>query len=135
MEIKKKSLLNSLLYILTLCFISCHKLFESLYFQVLSKYNVSHAGIPAGGLKTLCPNVVDLDLSSNLLDNWLDALNIMAGLPHLKFVNLSSNILHDPGVRTKIFRGYLNFVCIRHTFLHNILRSNWGCVLYRKPEI
>ncbi|KAJ8321608.1 hypothetical protein KUTeg_000079 [Tegillarca granosa] len=60
---------------------------------VLSCKGVSCAGLPHGGLSSLCPNVVDLDLSSNLLDDWEESLTIMSQLPCLKFVNLSRNIL------------------------------------------
>ncbi|XP_074657207.1 tubulin-specific chaperone cofactor E-like protein [Tubulanus polymorphus] len=58
---------------------------------VLNQCSVSHAGIPPEGLASLCPNVIDLDLSNNLIESWKDVIPIMSELPHLKFVNLSKN--------------------------------------------
>ncbi|XP_060066843.1 tubulin-specific chaperone cofactor E-like protein [Ylistrum balloti] len=60
---------------------------------VLCDRYVSMAGIPSTGLRSLCPNVNELDLSGNLLDDWSEVLNIMSHLPFLKFVNLSRNQL------------------------------------------
>ncbi|GAB1610893.1 tubulin-specific chaperone cofactor E-like protein [Argonauta hians] len=58
---------------------------------VLSEYEIDHAGIPRRGLTTLCPNVIDLDLSTNLLSCWSQILPVITQLPCLKFVNLSHN--------------------------------------------
>ncbi|XP_033726692.1 tubulin-specific chaperone cofactor E-like protein [Pecten maximus] len=58
---------------------------------VLCDRHVSMAGIPSDGLRSLCPNVNDLDLSGNLLDDWGEVLTIMSNLPFLKFVNFSRN--------------------------------------------
>ncbi|XP_071110909.1 tubulin-specific chaperone cofactor E-like protein [Haliotis cracherodii] len=60
---------------------------------VLDRHNISHAGLPQEGLTSICPNVVDLDLACNNIDNWSEILQIISKLPKLKFVNLSGNKL------------------------------------------
>ncbi|XP_062607599.1 tubulin-specific chaperone cofactor E-like protein [Saccostrea cucullata] len=62
---------------------------------VLTNSAVGHAGLPNEGLSTLCPNVVDLDLSSNALTDWKDMLTILSNLQCLKFVNLARNLLQN----------------------------------------
>nr|XP_022300370.1 tubulin-specific chaperone cofactor E-like protein [Crassostrea virginica]XP_022300380.1 tubulin-specific chaperone cofactor E-like protein [Crassostrea virginica] len=62
---------------------------------VLTNSSVGHAGVPTEGLSTLCPNVVDLDLSSNDLTDWKDMLTILSNLQCLKFVNLARNKLEN----------------------------------------
>ena len=59
--------------------------------QVLSNRRVSTGGLPDTGLRMLCPNVTDLDLSSNLLESWAELLPLLSELHHLKFLNLSRN--------------------------------------------
>ena len=58
---------------------------------MLSNRRVSTGGLPDTGLRTLCPNVTDLDLSSNLLESWAELLPLLSELHHLKFLNLSRN--------------------------------------------
>ncbi|XP_046574618.1 uncharacterized protein LOC124282631 [Haliotis rubra] len=60
---------------------------------VLDRQNISHAGLPQEGLTSICPNVVDLDLACNNIDNWPEILQIISKLPKLKFLNLSGNKL------------------------------------------
>ncbi|XP_070533858.1 tubulin-specific chaperone cofactor E-like protein isoform X2 [Ptychodera flava] len=62
---------------------------------VLDNCEITHAGLPGNGLKMLCPNVVDLDLSKNNIIQWSEVLPIMFQLPFLKFVNLSFNKLKN----------------------------------------
>lgn len=62
---------------------------------VLSNCGVSTAGLPSEGLESLCPNVVDLDLSGNCLTEWSEVLDILSQLPCLKFVNIAKNSLGD----------------------------------------
>lgn len=62
---------------------------------VLNNSCVGHAGVPNEGLSSLCPNVVDLDLSSNDLTDWKDMLTILSNLQCLKFVNLARNKLQN----------------------------------------
>lgn len=64
---------------------------------VLNNFNIHRAGIPKGGLVTVCPNVVDLDLANNMIDSWEEAFTLMSELHHLKFVNFSKNKLNDSG--------------------------------------
>lgn len=68
------------------------------FHQVLTNSSVGHAGVPTEGLSTLCPNVVDLDLSSNDLTDWKDMLTILSNLQCLKFVNLARNKLENKQV-------------------------------------
>lgn len=58
---------------------------------VLSNRRVSTGGLPDNGLACLCPNVTDLDLSSNLFESWAELLPLLSQLAHLKFLNLSRN--------------------------------------------
>ncbi|KAK7091786.1 uncharacterized protein [Littorina saxatilis] len=58
---------------------------------VLSNRRVSTGGLPENGLVSVCPNVTDLDLSSNLFESWAELLPLLSQLQHLKFVNLSRN--------------------------------------------
>ena len=64
-----------------------------LSFQVLNDSNISQAGLPEGGLEFLCPNVVDLDLSTNRIKSWYEVTTLFGQLPHLKYVNLARNPL------------------------------------------
>lgn len=59
---------------------------------------ITHAGIPSGGLTSLCPNVTDLDLSRNQIGSWDEVMCILRSLDKLQFVNLSGNRLQDPKV-------------------------------------
>ena len=65
--------------------------YDSLFFQCLSNNKISLAGVESSGLADLCPNVVDLDLSGNLLESWEEVLPIISQLQSLKFVNLARN--------------------------------------------
>ncbi|ESO85331.1 hypothetical protein LOTGIDRAFT_235828 [Lottia gigantea] len=58
---------------------------------VLCNSNLTYAGIPREGLASLCPNVIDLDISGNNLTSWKEILPIFQQLTHLKFVNLGGN--------------------------------------------
>ncbi|XP_052086247.1 uncharacterized protein LOC127723596 [Mytilus californianus] len=62
---------------------------------ILNNSGVWKAGLPHEGLKSLCPNVVDLDLSDNYLHDWSDVLELLTQLPCLKFVNIARNPLKD----------------------------------------
>ncbi|GFO38490.1 tubulin-specific chaperone cofactor e-like protein [Plakobranchus ocellatus] len=63
---------------------------------VLNEMDVTRAEIPRDGLTSLCPNVVDLDLANNLLENWHELLAILGHLPRVKYVNVSGNKLRLP---------------------------------------
>lgn len=93
---------------------------------VLSQYAIDHAGLPLQGLSSLCPNVVDLDLSSNTLEDWAEVLPLIAQLPSLKFVNLSHNKL-------KNYNNYVqNWLLPLPTIENLVLNStntNWEDVL------
>ncbi|ESO85333.1 hypothetical protein LOTGIDRAFT_167913 [Lottia gigantea] len=53
---------------------------------VLCNSNLTYAGIPREGLASLCPNVIDLDISGNNLTSWKEILPIFQQLTHLKFI-------------------------------------------------
>ena len=74
-------------------------LFSVLMVQVLDHQDITHAGVPPQGLCSLCPAVVDLDLSNNLIDNWGEVLILMEHLPHMKFLNIARNPLKNKEVR------------------------------------
>ena len=81
---------------------------------MLSNRRVSTGGLPEEGLSTLCPNITDLDLSSNLLESWADLLPLLSQLSHLKFLNLSRNHI----TRHKV--SFLGF------FLRTKKLGSWG---------
>ncbi|XP_005099742.1 uncharacterized protein LOC101852479 [Aplysia californica] len=60
---------------------------------VLNEMSLAKAGIPQQGLTSLCPNVVDLDLASNMFEHWSELLTILSHLPRVKYVNVSRNSL------------------------------------------
>ncbi|KAK6166956.1 hypothetical protein SNE40_023550 [Patella caerulea] len=60
----------------------------------LSAIGLVCAGLPSGGLESLCPNIVDLDISWNNLDAWNKILPILYQLPYLQYVNLTGNQIH-----------------------------------------
>ncbi|KAK6188815.1 hypothetical protein SNE40_004914 [Patella caerulea] len=61
----------------------------------LSSIGLVCAGLPHGGLESLCPNIVDLDISWNNLDTWNKILPILYQLPYLQYVNLTGNQIHS----------------------------------------
>lgn len=53
----------------------------------LSAYNVSGPGEP-GEIKRVCPNIIDLDLSNNLMTSWITIAKIVEQLKNLKSLML-----------------------------------------------
>ena len=49
------------------------------------------AGVESSSLIDLCPNVVDLDLSGNLLESWEEILPVISQLRQLNYLNLARN--------------------------------------------
>lgn len=102
---------------------------------VLSQYAIDHAGLPSQGLGSLCPNVVDLDLSSNTLDDWADVLPILAQLPSLKFVNLSHNKLQNHNNFVQNWRLPLSTI---ENIVLNSTNTNWEdalCLAQHLPAL
>ncbi|XP_066283530.1 tubulin-specific chaperone cofactor E-like protein [Branchiostoma lanceolatum] len=62
---------------------------------VLDHGRITYAGIPPGGLADLCPNITDLDVSNNHLASWRDVLSVLSGLPKVKSVSFSFNLLQN----------------------------------------
>lgn len=77
------------------------------------------AGLPNEGLKSLCPNVVDLDLSDNLLGDWGEILSILEQLPCLKFVSIARNVLNDKNVSQRCYK----YTTVKINFNFSILYS------------
>ncbi|WAR30972.1 TBCEL-like protein [Mya arenaria] len=59
--------------------------------QCLSECGIRTSGLEAQSLKSLCPNVVDLDLAGNLIESWAEILPVLSELENLKFLNLARN--------------------------------------------
>ncbi|XP_052790849.1 tubulin-specific chaperone cofactor E-like protein [Mya arenaria] len=57
----------------------------------LSECGIRTSGLEAQSLKSLCPNVVDLDLAGNLIESWAEILPVLSELENLKFLNLARN--------------------------------------------
>ena len=72
-----------------------------IFLQILNDTGMCKAGLPHDGLRSLCPNVVDLDISNNYLSNWSEVLNILSQLPCLKYVNVARNPLESKSVSFK----------------------------------
>lgn len=67
--------------------------FDTLTVVGLREHRISNAGDP-GQLEKMCSNIVDLDLSRNLLKSWLNVYDITSQLPKLKFLDVSENRLN-----------------------------------------
>lgn len=97
-------------------FVSCchivHGKLEVYFFQVLNNTCVSHAGLPRDGLMTLCPNVVDLDISGNFFNSWEEIFPILSQLPKLQFLNLSRNRIQDTQVFILLSTIYIIIIAL-----------------------
>ncbi|XP_018423093.1 PREDICTED: tubulin-specific chaperone cofactor E-like protein isoform X2 [Nanorana parkeri] len=60
---------------------------------VLNGCGISHAG-EENEIAAFCSHVSELDLSGNQLDSWQEVSKIVSNVPHLQFLNLSSNPLY-----------------------------------------
>ncbi|XP_045199636.2 tubulin-specific chaperone cofactor E-like protein isoform X2 [Mercenaria mercenaria] len=59
----------------------------------LSGSNIRRSGLEKESIKSLCPNVVDLDISGNFLDSWNEILPLIQQLKSLKFLNIARNMI------------------------------------------
>lgn len=84
---------------------------------VLNNRRVSTGGVPPTGLAALCPNVTDLDLSSNLLESWAELLPILSQLPNLTFLNLSRN--HLTRHKEELFRWGSSLLRLENVVLNS----------------
>ncbi|KAL5014834.1 hypothetical protein ScPMuIL_009104 [Solemya velum] len=84
---------------------------------VLSNSCVGHAGLPRDGLVTLCPNVVDLDISGNFLNSWNEIFPILSELPKLKFLNLSRNKIQDTQISCEKWQQWHD--CVENLVLND----------------
>ncbi|KAJ8020207.1 Tubulin-specific chaperone cofactor E-like protein [Holothuria leucospilota] len=58
---------------------------------VLSGLQIGAVHVTPESMRSLCPNVIDLDLSENLLNSWGHVMQLISSLPRLKFLNLAGN--------------------------------------------
>ncbi|XP_022905400.1 tubulin-specific chaperone E [Onthophagus taurus] len=49
-----------------------------------------------GSIRALCPNIIELDISKNLIKSWLTIFDICSQLDNLEWLNVSENILEFP---------------------------------------
>ncbi|XP_014259929.1 tubulin-specific chaperone E [Cimex lectularius] len=71
--------------------------YETLTIIGVREHRVNSAGEP-GELAKLCPLVVELDLSRNLINSWQGISEITSQLPYLKFMDVSENRLFYNGL-------------------------------------
>ncbi|XP_060592843.1 tubulin-specific chaperone cofactor E-like protein [Ruditapes philippinarum] len=57
----------------------------------VSNSNIRTSASQGQSIRSLCPNVVDLDISGNLLDSWSEILPLIQELQNLKFLNIARN--------------------------------------------
>uniref|UniRef100_A0A3Q3WNK9 Tubulin folding cofactor E-like a n=1 Tax=Mola mola TaxID=94237 RepID=A0A3Q3WNK9_MOLML len=80
---------------------------------------LDHCGITKAGdgsyIAAFCAHVVELDLSSNQLNDWVEICTIVSNVPHLDFLNVSMNPLSrvelEPSM-ADVFSGVRKLVLI-----------------------
>uniref|UniRef100_A0A8C5PR82 Tubulin folding cofactor E like n=1 Tax=Leptobrachium leishanense TaxID=445787 RepID=A0A8C5PR82_9ANUR len=100
---------------------------------VLCGCGISCAG-EESEIAAFCSHVSELDLSDNRLDDWLEVSKIVSNVPHLKFLNLSSNPLHLSVLEP---RSAITFSGIHKLVLNNC-KASWETVhtlLLELPEL
>ncbi|XP_051966198.1 tubulin-specific chaperone cofactor E-like protein [Xyrauchen texanus] len=90
---------------------------------VLNGCGISHAG-DEGEIAAFCAHVVELDLSHNKLQDWHEISKIVSNIPHLEFLNLSSNQLSDAVLDPDCAK---DFSSIRRLVLNNT-QVSWNTV-------
>ncbi|XP_016149442.1 tubulin-specific chaperone cofactor E-like protein [Sinocyclocheilus grahami] len=90
---------------------------------VLNGSGISHAG-EEGEIAAFCTHVIELDLSHNKLQDWLEISKIVSNIPNLEFLNLSSNQLSDAVLEPDCAKA---FSSIRRLVLNNT-QVSWDTV-------
>ncbi|XP_069698305.1 tubulin-specific chaperone E [Periplaneta americana] len=98
--------------------------FEELLVVCLREYYVNGPGKP-GELLKLCPNLKELDLSRNLIQNWHSVADIACQLRHLRVLNISENQLDIPLQATEL-QG--SFQALEHLIMAGMDYS-WSQIL------
>ncbi|KAH3793806.1 hypothetical protein DPMN_147328 [Dreissena polymorpha] len=57
----------------------------------LSDHGIRRSGVDSQDIRSLCPNIVDLDLTGNFIESWAEILLVVSQLHSLKFLNLTRN--------------------------------------------
>ncbi|CAG8483594.1 9173_t:CDS:10 [Acaulospora colombiana] len=94
----------------------------------LSFERISSAGNP-GEIEALCPNIIDLNLSKNLLSNWETVASICRQLKNLEILRLNYNrfqILKGPPNFSEVFLN-LKSLSLNHT------RITWDQIELLEP--
>uniref|UniRef100_A0A8D0H661 Tubulin-specific chaperone cofactor E-like protein n=1 Tax=Sphenodon punctatus TaxID=8508 RepID=A0A8D0H661_SPHPU len=90
---------------------------------VLNSCGITCAG-DENEIAAFCAHVSELDLSDNKLDNWHEVSKIVSNVPHLEFLNLSSNPL-NLSVLERTCAG--SFAGVRKLVLNNS-KASWQTV-------
>uniref|UniRef100_K7G0A4 Tubulin folding cofactor E like n=1 Tax=Pelodiscus sinensis TaxID=13735 RepID=K7G0A4_PELSI len=90
---------------------------------VLNSCGITCAG-EENEIAAFCAHVSELDLSDNKLDNWHEVSKIVSNVPHLEFLNLSSNPL-NLSVLERTCAG--SFAGVRKLVLNNS-KASWETV-------
>ncbi|XP_059141817.1 tubulin-specific chaperone E-like isoform X2 [Physella acuta] len=84
-----------------------------------------YSGGPPGELGKTCPNITDLDISTNLISSWENVAEIAGHLPFLKELNVSDNRLIIPKDPSSLA---CNFSKLRNATM-NQMNLSWKEVL------
>uniref|UniRef100_A0A672JCZ2 Tubulin folding cofactor E-like a n=1 Tax=Salarias fasciatus TaxID=181472 RepID=A0A672JCZ2_SALFA len=91
---------------------------------VLNNCGISRAGDQAE-IAAFCSHVMELDLSHNKLQDWREISKIVANIPNLDFLNLSSNPLAGGTLEPRFAEAFSR---VRRLVLNNT-QVSWASVL------
>ncbi|KAF5279447.1 hypothetical protein FQA39_LY05557 [Lamprigera yunnana] len=91
--------------------------YEKLEIINLRQQNVSCLEGPE--LRSICPNLIELDVSKNLFTNWTVVFDVCEQLDHLQWLNVSENFMTFPST----YENY-EFPNVK-TLICSIMRLNW----------
>uniref|UniRef100_A0A8D0HGZ2 Tubulin-specific chaperone E n=1 Tax=Sphenodon punctatus TaxID=8508 RepID=A0A8D0HGZ2_SPHPU len=89
---------------------------------------VSHAG-PKEEIKRTCPNIMQMDLSKNLLSSWEKVIDIAYQTENLEILNLSENKMKFPSAPASAFTVF----CKLRVLALNLTGVTWTEVLLCAP--
>ncbi|KAG8002265.1 Tubulin-specific chaperone cofactor E-like protein [Nibea albiflora] len=97
---------------------------------VLNNCGIRRAG-DQGEIAAFCAHVIELDLSHNKLQDWHEISKIVASIPNLEFLNLSSNPLAGMTLEPRSAEAFSR---VRRLVLNNT-QVSWDTVLQLTREI